>query len=216
MPARIESPAVAEPEAQVEALAEAGRFIEAVRLAESAPAGMRDTLLSAACLLWAINDPRAAACYVLAQADPATRSSLLKLVASVWAAGPQAPELVAFALGVSAEAERRILLDAGLTTWVARDVIEAAGWLSRQTMRAELDEGFSALATHPAVLAAQPDLAADWAARVTDVDLRRAALTTALKALHRINPANADRRLDEDTTLDRVEMNHLREILADS
>ncbi len=215
LPARVEASAVAEPEVQLEALAEAGRFADAVRLAESAPAGNRDTLLSAACSLWAIDDPAAAARHVFEEADPVKRGNLLRHVASVWAGGRQAPDLVAFALRVSTDAERGILLDAGLPVWVMGDVVGAATWLSQQSVRPELDAGFAAVAIHPAVLASQPDLAADSAARVMDVELRRTVLAIALKALHRIDPEAADRRLSEDRGLGVIETSHLRGLLAD-
>ncbi|MBC8011317.1 MAG: hypothetical protein H7067_14615, partial [Burkholderiales bacterium] len=70
---------------QVEDLAAAGRFAEAAGLAAGAPAARRDFLLAESLHLWSLAEPADAAKRALAEADPALRARLLRLVACAWA-----------------------------------------------------------------------------------------------------------------------------------
>lgn len=155
----------------VHALARAGHFTSASQFAAAAPAEFRAALLSTAFVQWAQYQPTAALEAANAFPDEKRRQDALEAVVAGWA-GSNPAALVQYAQSLPVGEIRANALRDGLQQWVSLDPIAAATWMDRLDPSSDLDAGAAAIATSPALVAKQPDIATSWAESIVDPQLR--------------------------------------------
>jgi hypothetical protein len=163
----------------VEALTDAGRYQIAADFAQTENTEAHLDWLATAFTEWAAQRPEEAARAAALIADPRMRRTSVQAVYSSWAQN-DSPGLANYALTLAAGEDRSFVLKEALRNWVADSSIDAAQWISQQTLSEDFDEGISSVVRLP-VLANQPQVAMDWAANITQPQKRQQMYSTILE-----------------------------------
>ena len=178
--------------ALAEALARDGQFSTASRFAAAGPAACRATWLGIVYQNWAAYQPGAALENLAQIPDPVAREEARAALFVGWSQSDPAA-LVAHASTLPTGEPRLAALRDGLTQWVHLDPAAASAWMDTHDPAPDLDAGAAAIASSPALVAKNPEVAASWAESITDPELRANTLLDFIRLWAERDPAAARR-----------------------
>jgi hypothetical protein len=100
-----------------------------------------------------------------------------------------------FAVRLPSRAARQAVLGQAITRWASTDPQGAAEWLLQFPSNPDFDQAVARLATHPATIANNVDLALNWTEIIFDPALRFNTANAVLSELYARDPAAALERL---------------------
>jgi hypothetical protein len=185
----------------IAALAERGRFEDALRFASGGNAANRARWLNEAFTGWARAEPQQALAALDRVTDPELRREALQGVISGWAETDPA-SLADHALHETDGEIRTMELGQTLTNWAVRDPAAASQWLSQRERDPNLDQGLATVAMLPTLVSQRPDVATEWAEAISDPNQRQSALRAIGEEWRRRSPAALEQYLQNNPQLD--------------
>jgi hypothetical protein len=185
--------------AAVQGMAESGAFEDARALIETSPGitgDARELMIEMLADQWGRSRPEEAAAWVLAIPDETSRNQALVALGTAWSGNdPEGAAL--FAVQLPPGAARQAVLGQAITRWASTDAQGAAEWLLQFPSDPDFDQAVARLATHPATVANNVDLALNWTETIVDPDLRFNTANAVLSELYARDPAAALGRLKD-------------------
>ena len=130
-------------------------------------------------------------------ADAADRKTAWRAVVGTWAARDPAG-LANYAVELRDETAAREAWAQALPGWLVADAAGFSGWLDEREPGVALDMGAAAIASFAPLVARRPEVAADWAACISDREARRRAQREVMEIWIRNDPASARRYADAE------------------
>jgi len=183
--------------AAVQGMAASGAFEDARSLIEASPgipADARELMIEMLADQWGRSRPEETAAWVLSIPDETSRDQALVALGNAWSGNdPEAAAL--FAVQLAPGAVRQAVVGQAITRWASTDAQGAAEWLLQFPSSPDFDQAVARLATHPATVANDVDLALNWTENIFDPVLRFTTANAVLSELYARDPAAALQRL---------------------